>query len=133
MNIGDKIRQQRRVNGMTQEKLSEQLGISLKTIQRWEAGIRSPRTEEVNKLAEKLNTTTGYLMGLDDKPEKSEEKSLPINSDSDLLEMTYWGGVVDKARKIAKLGNYEDIFDVSQMLKRAVASLDKAAAQAVPV
>ena len=128
MLIGDKIRQQRREIGITQENLSEKMGVSLKTIQRWEAGIRSPRMEEINKLADKLQTTTGYLMGLEDKPEKPEITS---GIDNDDVELGFWGTVADKARKLARIGNREDISAALFMLKMAVSSLDKAAAAAV--
>ena len=125
MLIGDKIRQQRREIGITQENLSEKMGVSLKTIQRWESGIRSPRMEEINKLADKLQTTTGYLMGLEDKPEKPEITS---GIDNDDVELGFWGTVADKARKLARIGNREDISAALFMLKMAVSSLDKAAA-----
>ena len=125
MLIGDKIRQQRREIGITQENLSEKMGVSLKTIQRWESGIRSPRMEEINKLADKLQTTTGYLMGLEDKPEKPEITS---GVDNDNVELGFWGTVADKARKLARIGNREDISAALFMLKMAVSSLDKAAA-----
>ena len=128
MLIGDKIRQQRREIGITQENLSEKMGVSLKTIQRWESGIRSPRMEEINKLADKLQTTTGYLMGLEDKPEKPEITS---GIDNDDVELGFWGTVADKARKLARIGNREDISAALFMLKMAVSSLDKAAAAAV--
>ena len=128
MLIGDKIRQQRREIGITQENLSEKMGVSLKTIQRWESGIRSPRMEEINKLADKLQTTTGYLMGLEDKPEKPEITS---GVDNDNVELGFWGTVADKARKLARIGNREDISAALFMLKMAVSSLDKAAGAAV--
>ena len=66
MTTGEKIRQQRRLFNITQEELSRLVGVSLKTIQRWETGERSPRLEEANKLSEALNVSAGYLMGEDD-------------------------------------------------------------------
>ena len=65
MSIGDKIRQQRRILGMKQEELSKQVGVSLKTVQRWESGERSPRMEEMDKLAEVLNVPSYYFMRVD--------------------------------------------------------------------
>ena len=37
--------------------------------------------------------------------------------------MAYWGSVADNARNVAEYGDANDIADVSQMLKRALASL----------
>ena len=45
MELKDKIRLQRKSARLNQEKLSEIIGWSSKTIQRWESGERSPRLE----------------------------------------------------------------------------------------
>ena len=65
MSIGEKIRQQRRLLDMKQEELSRRTGVSLKTIQRWESGERSPRMEEMDKLAEVLNVPSWYFIKVD--------------------------------------------------------------------
>ena len=73
MTTGDKIRQQRKLLDMKQEELSQLTGVSLKTVQRWENGERSPRVEEMNRLAEVLQVSSAYLIGSDDssvQPEK---------------------------------------------------------------
>ena len=62
MKIGEKIRQQRRLLNIKQEELSKLVGVSLKTIQRWENGERSPRLDEITKLAEALKVSSNYLM-----------------------------------------------------------------------
>lgn len=62
MGIGDKIRQQRRLLNIKQEELSKLVGVSLKTIQRWENGERSPRLNEIEKLAEVLKVSSSDLM-----------------------------------------------------------------------
>ena len=66
MEIGGKIRQQRRLLGIKQEELSKLVGVSLKTIQRWETGERSPRLDEITKLAEALKVASSYLMEQED-------------------------------------------------------------------
>ena len=62
MKIGEKIRQQRRLLDIKQGELSKLVGVSLKTIQRWENGERSPRLDEITKLAEALKVSSNYLM-----------------------------------------------------------------------
>ncbi len=66
MKIGEQIRQQRRLLGIKQEELSKLVGVSLKTIQRWENGERSPRLDEIKKLAEALKVSSSYLMEQED-------------------------------------------------------------------
>ena len=39
MEIGNKINQLRKLSGMTQEQLAEKLGVSNKTISKWETGV----------------------------------------------------------------------------------------------
>ena len=79
MDIGEKIRQQRRITKLSQEKLSDLIGVSLKTVQRWEYGERIPRADELGKLAQALGTTAGYLLGETenaDAPDVPQEQAL---------------------------------------------------------
>ena len=62
MTIAEKIRQQRRLVNISQDELSKRAGVSLKTIQRWEAAQRSPRMEEIQKLAEVLKVPVSELL-----------------------------------------------------------------------
>ena len=62
MTIAEKIRQQRRLVNISQDELSKRAGVSLKTIQRWEAAQRSPRMEEIQKLAEVLKVPVAELL-----------------------------------------------------------------------
>jgi transcriptional regulator with XRE-family HTH domain len=68
MEISTKIQQQRKLSHISQNELSKRVGVSLKTVQRWESGERSPRFEEVNKLADSLNVPVSYFVD-DDNPE----------------------------------------------------------------
>jgi transcriptional regulator with XRE-family HTH domain len=51
-NLGDKIREYRRVRGLSRKKLVEQLGINLSTLEGWETGKHRP----TNKLHEQLHS-----------------------------------------------------------------------------
>ena len=57
-----RIRELRKKLGLTQEKLGVAIGISTKTIQRWEDGTREPRASELKKLCEALNCTETELL-----------------------------------------------------------------------
>ena len=63
--IGEKIKGVRRLLNISQEDLSDQVGVSLKTVQRWEAGVRSPRVQELQKLSKVLNIPVGELANED--------------------------------------------------------------------
>ena len=71
MNTSEKIRVLRRRKSLTQEQLGDLIGVSYMTVRRWELGKTSPKTEEIKKLAEALNTSVEYLMGLGDSEEKT--------------------------------------------------------------
>ena len=124
-NLSECIKKGRKRAGLTQQQLADKLGISLMTILRWEKGVRAPNSAILPKLAKELNISVDELMGLDIEPEKSEVKA---TDDEDSTELGFWGTVADKARKLARIGNSEDISAALFMLKMAVSSLDKAAA-----
>lgn len=84
--VSARIREKRKEQRLTQQELADKAGVSLKTIQRWENGERSPRVEEMNRLAEVLQVSSAYLMGTDDtsiqsdKPTKSEPHTQEWNT-----------------------------------------------------
>jgi len=99
MTTMERIKQQRKILGVSQEELSRRAGVSLKTVQRWENGERSPNTLVMPKIAEALNTTVGYLMGIEDnrtvEPTKPSNELSPIMGEdkSDANNLVYkWGG-----------------------------------------
>jgi transcriptional regulator with XRE-family HTH domain len=49
-NLGDKIREYRRIHGVTQKKLAEQLGVDQTTLAGWERAEHIPSNETRNKL-----------------------------------------------------------------------------------
>lgn len=57
-----RLRGLRKRAGMTQDGLSEQINVSIKTVQRWEFGERSPRAEDITKLASALHVTEAELL-----------------------------------------------------------------------
>ena len=50
-NLGDKIREYRRVHGLSQKKFAEQLGVDFTTPAGWESGNHLPSKKYLNKLA----------------------------------------------------------------------------------
>jgi transcriptional regulator with XRE-family HTH domain len=58
-----RIRDLRIQHGMSQEELSEAVGISQNQISRYERGANDPTGEVLIALADVLHTTTDYLLG----------------------------------------------------------------------
>ena len=63
MNIGTKLKILRKQSNITQQTLSDKLFISLRTLQYYEQGVRSPNLETLVKIADILNVTTDELLG----------------------------------------------------------------------
>ena len=60
--IGDFITNQRQYNGLTQSELAEKLGISLKTLEKWENGKELPKSNILPKLCEVFDITINELL-----------------------------------------------------------------------
>jgi transcriptional regulator with XRE-family HTH domain len=69
--IGSYIAQKRRALNLTQEKLAEKLGVSNKTISKWENGKCMPDYSVIQKLCDALNVTLAELMDAEDSAEES--------------------------------------------------------------
>ncbi len=67
MNIGNKIKQYRELNKMTQKDIAEVLGVEPGTISKYESGMIEPNIESIKKLAETFKITIDELL-------KDEEK-----------------------------------------------------------
>jgi transcriptional regulator with XRE-family HTH domain len=69
--IGSYIAQKRRALNLTQEQLAEKLGVSNKTISKWENGKCMPDYSVIQKLCDALNVTLAELMDAEDSAEES--------------------------------------------------------------
>jgi len=67
--LNERLREERKRKGLTQEQLAEMLSVSRQTISHWETGRAAPDYESLRLLAEALETTPSQLLG--------EEASLP--------------------------------------------------------
>lgn len=73
MTIGERIKEQRILKGMTLLSLADAVSVSEATIQRYETGrIRNISPDMMQKLAEALGTTVAWLMG--------EREMIPANT-----------------------------------------------------
>lgn len=62
MTLGERIREQRKARGMSQEMVAGHLGVSRQAVAKWESGQSAPSAENLHRLAELLGTTAGSLL-----------------------------------------------------------------------
>lgn len=72
-NIGQKIKELRRKNDLTQEKLADSLGVSYQAVSKWETGVSSPDLSLIVPLARLLGVTTDELLGASEEGKRLEE------------------------------------------------------------
>ena len=62
----NKIAELRKMAGLSQRKLAEEIGTSQANLSRWEQGLNEPSIMECWRLAEYFNVTIDYLSGKSD-------------------------------------------------------------------
>ena len=83
--IGKFIALNRKNNGLTQEQLAEKLGVTNKTISRWETGKYMPDLSLLKPLSEELGVTLNELLS----GEKIEKEKIEENTKN-----RYWNYLI---------------------------------------
>ena len=96
---GDRLRKVREARGYTQEELAEHLNIGSLQIWRYENGETEPKGDVVAKIAQYLNVSTDYLLGLTDNPMGHTENDLTPKEQRVLAAMRH-GDVVEAIKVI---------------------------------
>lgn len=65
-NLPSRLREIRQVRGMSQRELAEAAGFKQSAVAQFENGSRMPSLPNLRRLAETLNASADYLIGLDD-------------------------------------------------------------------
>ena len=76
----NKIKNLRESKGLSQDRLSQELGINLRTLQGWENGETAIRSKNINRIADYFNVTVPELLGYEDFY-KIEREALESSSD----------------------------------------------------
>ena len=85
--MGQRIRELRQKQGLTQERLGEYIGVSRGAINKIEKGTtENLKRSQIETLAEKLGCTPTYLMGWDNKPTQQVQDLGRINRITDDFE-----------------------------------------------
>ena len=72
MALGERIKEQRKKSGLSQERVAELVGVSRQSVTKWESGQSAPSTENLFKLAEIFGTTVDMLLDI---PKESNVKA----------------------------------------------------------
>ena len=65
MEIGKKIMDLRKKNGLSQEELAEKVGVARQTISKWELGETSPDLKQAKELSKIFNASLDELVNND--------------------------------------------------------------------
>ena len=68
MSIGQRIAQKRKEQGLSQEALGEQLGVSRQSIYKWESEAALPEIEKLIALSRLFGVSVGWLLGVEESP-----------------------------------------------------------------
>lgn len=81
MTIGQRIAQKRKEQGLSQEALGEQLGVSRQSIYKWESDAALPEIEKLITLSRLFGVSVGWLLGV-------EEDAVPTAEENEELTET---------------------------------------------
>lgn len=81
--IGRFIAKKRKEQSLTQEQLAERLGVSNKTVSKWETGKCMPDYSMINVLCEELKISVSELMD----GEEADGKSVRVYDDGQILDL----------------------------------------------
>lgn len=98
MTIGEKIKELRKKNDLTQEKLADYLCVSYQAVSKWECGMSSPDLSLIVPLAKLLHVTTDELLCVND--EKTDNR---YNELKQLYEHTFKTEDFAERQKICEL------------------------------
>ncbi|MED1205613.1 helix-turn-helix domain-containing protein [Heyndrickxia acidicola] len=75
--FAQRMRELRKTFHLTQQDVADHLGKAKSTVAGYEKGVRRPKLDDLNKLADLFNTSTDYILGItDDKAPNRPTKDL---------------------------------------------------------
>ena len=80
MSIGQNIAKYRKEKGMTQQQLGETVGVTNRTVSKWEADITAPGVDLIPSVASALGITLDQLFGIEAEKSKAENSDVIKNA-----------------------------------------------------
>lgn len=109
-NIGKRIKEQRKKNDLTQEKLADFLGVSYKAVSKWECGVSVPDISLIISLAKLFRVSTDDLLGVNVVNENARRDEIEA-----MYKKTWETGDLEERHRIAKMGVTEFPGDMKYM------------------
>ena len=88
MILADKIIEERKKNGWSQEELADKLGVSRQAVSKWESAGAVPDLQRIIQLSELFSVSTDYLLKDEMEVEKSSDMMKGINEDMTLRKVS---------------------------------------------
>jgi transcriptional regulator with XRE-family HTH domain len=118
--IGERLIKLRKAKKLTQTDLAELCGVSRNSIVNWETEKSEPKISDIQKLAKILDASLNDLIGQEVPLISAQSQLAPKNIPSESESFAYWGGVLDKTRKVAERGDIQEIDVIAPLLQSAL-------------
>lgn len=114
MNFGERLKQLRLENGLTQIQLAETLDVSKSNVSKYESGSVEPNLEILSKISIYFNVDTDYLLGLTDDRIKNSDLEWRVSHTQNRL-----GTILARYRNNEKLSidNFAKKIGISELLE----------------
>ena len=109
-NIGKRIKEQRKKNDFTQEKLADFLGVSYKAVSKWECGVSVPDISLIVSLAKLFHVSTDDMLGVNVVNENARRDEIEA-----MYKKTWETGDLEERHRISKMGVAEFPGDMKYM------------------
>jgi transcriptional regulator with XRE-family HTH domain len=93
----DRLRVLREQHGWSQRELARNCGIAESVIRRYESGTSEPSTASLKLIAEQLDVSADYLLGMTDQPRGHLGDAQVADEEKEMIEMFRregWPGVI---------------------------------------
>ncbi|MBR6507318.1 MAG: helix-turn-helix transcriptional regulator [Clostridia bacterium] len=97
--IGKRIKELRKKNDFTQEKLADFLGVSYKAVSKWECGVSVPDISLIISLAKLFRVSTDDLLGVNVADEDARRDEIEA-----MYKKTWETGDLEERHRVAKIG-----------------------------
>nr|WP_080396465.1 helix-turn-helix domain-containing protein [Enterobacter hormaechei] len=132
LTFNDRISSRRKELGLTQQQLADAVGISAVSVYKWEAGITTPKGQNLFSLAEALRCTPTWLLygTEEDEPLRADQLSPELDErQKKLLDLFDSLPESEKDRHIndlsEKVSDFQRLFDELLMVKKKKNTIKK--------